>query len=365
MVFDHAVFDGTGGGVILERLAECCQNPNVNLTTVDNSEAELRSTVCRLGEASCATHEFNRLFASREVPTSVDTQLVSGTSLPKITTRAFTFSSDRIQTLKSACNRLLPSLLYAGAGHPTSLFLPPTFLPKYLSSSDIVTALVALGINRARDCGDRLSNPTKLMIAVNFRERLRPPLPKDYFGNAVTQIHKQVSSQGPQIELEKGFSAGDKFLDRNVARVACVAQLAAQLRSGLMSIDDSYIRSLVSYISQNHGGGGSQVVLTDTIVTSWRHLSVYNLDFGVRLGRIVRFLPPIPSFDGVCCLLPARSLERLTNSPITNASKAPWDMQISLESSAMASFVEDDFTLWACGNSLESIKDSMGPDIVC
>jgi hypothetical protein len=276
-----------------------------------------------------------------------------------------TFSPDRIQTLKSACISLLPSLIDAEADHPTSLFFHSTFLPKYLSSSDIVTALVALGIGRARGCVDRLSTPSKLMTAVNFRERLRPPLPKNYFGNAVTVIQTQVSSQGPQIELAKGFSAGEGFLDRNVARVACIAQLAAQLRSGLMSIDDGYVRSLVSYVSQNYGGGGSQIALTDTIVTSWRHLGVYNLDFGVKLGRIARFLPHPPSFDGVCCLLPARALERLTNGAITNASNAPWDIQISLESSTMASFAQDDFTRWACANALESLKDSKRGNIVC
>ncbi|KAK1077018.1 hypothetical protein LTR33_008443 [Friedmanniomyces endolithicus] len=71
---------------------------------------------------------------------------------------------------------------------------------------------------------------TKWAIAVNARRRLDPPLPAEYFGNAVVcavasvQVNQLVATDEPDI---------------SVVRVACAA---SRIRQAVVAVDDAYIR---------------------------------------------------------------------------------------------------------------------------
>lgn len=62
-----------------------------------------------------------------------------------------------------------------------------------LTDSTLISALLWRHISRARRLSSRGVKTTSVVNMVNIRRRLQPPLPHDYFGNAVTVAKTTVS----------------------------------------------------------------------------------------------------------------------------------------------------------------------------
>jgi hypothetical protein len=145
-----------------------------------------------------------------------------------------------------------------------------------------VTAARGLGAGEA----------TKLRISVNGRPRMRPPVPREYFGNVVLWAFP-VADAGDLVSRPVHHAAD--LIHRAVSRV-----------------DDAYFRSFVDFASSGAAEAGglaptadeSQVVLCpDLEVDSWLGMDFYDVDFGG--GRPSYFMPSYLPMEGTMFLLPS------------------------------------------------------------
>jgi len=113
---------------------------------------------------------------------------------------------------------------------------------------------------------------TRLRVPANIRQRLRPPLPATYFGNAIVR-------------------------DLVVARVEDVLArplgfVAQAIRDAVDRVDDAYVRSVVNYLEVESEKGsqaarGQLMPESDLWVVSWLGMPMYDADFGWGTPRFV------------------------------------------------------------------------------
>uniref|UniRef100_J3M3E5 Uncharacterized protein n=1 Tax=Oryza brachyantha TaxID=4533 RepID=J3M3E5_ORYBR len=145
-------------------------------------------------------------------------------------------------------------------------------------------------VTAARGLG--AGEPTTLRISVNGRTRMRPPVPRDYFGNLVLWAFPR-STAGELVSGPVQHAA--ELIHRAVARV-----------------DDAYFRSFVDFASSGAGGAErlaatadeSQAVLCpDVEGDSWLGIDFYDLDFGG--GGPAYFMPSYLPMEGTVFLVPS------------------------------------------------------------
>ena len=106
---------------------------------------------------------------------------------------------------------------------------------------------------------------TRLRVPANVRQRLRPPLPAAYFGNAIVR-DLVTATVGDVLSRPLGFVA--ERIKRAVARV-----------------DDAFVRSVVDYLELESEKGsqaarGQLMPESDLWVVSWLGMPIYDADFG-------------------------------------------------------------------------------------
>ncbi|TKA78508.1 hypothetical protein B0A55_01977 [Friedmanniomyces simplex] len=138
------------------------------------------------------------------------------------TSRILTFTADKLATLRSE----VVGLLQGTAG-------PDDFV----STADCLGGLIWVAVMRARQAHVVPHQLTKWAIAVNARRRLEPPLPAEYFGNAV--VHSVAISELGQLV------AADES-DINIARITCAA---SRIRQAVDAADDAYVRRRLDLFS--------------------------------------------------------------------------------------------------------------------
>uniref|UniRef100_A0A0E0KXS8 Uncharacterized protein n=1 Tax=Oryza punctata TaxID=4537 RepID=A0A0E0KXS8_ORYPU len=136
---------------------------------------------------------------------------------------------------------------------------------------------------------------TTLRISVNGRTRMRPPVPRDYFGNLVLWAFPRCAA-GELVSRPVQHAA--ELIHRAVARV-----------------DDAYFRSFVDFASSDAveaeglatTADESQVVLCpDVEVDSWLGIDFYDLDFGGGGGGgPFYFTPSYLPMEGTVFLVPS------------------------------------------------------------
>ncbi|KAF3789840.1 hypothetical protein EJ110_NYTH10351 [Nymphaea thermarum] len=154
--------------------------------------------------------------------------------------------------------------------------------------------------------------PTKLMVAVDGRKRLRPEIPNYYFGNVIYNVDVPLVSG--DLKLQPMHYAASKVHD------------------ALLRMDDAYLRSALDHLEQQPDLGSvvDRAALQKRSalnMTSWARLPVYDADFGwgkpMYMGTVelsvdgIGFILPSPSDDGSLSVLfslqtdAMRSLEKL------------------------------------------------------
>lgn len=116
-----------------------------------------------------------------------------------------------------------------------------------------------------------VSAPAAFSELVNIRNRLSPPLPKRYFGNAI--LPASFESQPQKLTLQ------------DVSEDAPLSKIAGYIRSITETVDSAYIEKTLDQIARRRkaGGGGLKPkasVLPPFKTTDWRAPSVYAADFG-------------------------------------------------------------------------------------
>ena len=141
MSFMHAAMDGTGAGIVLQALAECCKvtdgNPGTVTASIAKNKVKIQQEVLSwpLKYKTCLDHSlelgppvFNSSITSEQWA-AMEAAMSSVVKMKK-----FTFSPQKISQVKEACNK----------------FLPEFQLSSFVSSNDIITAILGICIDRVQ-----------------------------------------------------------------------------------------------------------------------------------------------------------------------------------------------------------------------
>ncbi|KAF0909914.1 hypothetical protein E2562_001178 [Oryza meyeriana var. granulata] len=170
-----------------------------------------------------------------------------------------------------------------------SSVLPPSSRRGYTTFESLVAHLWR-AVTAARGLG--AGETTRIRISVNGRARMRPPVPRDYFGNLVLWAFPRCD-------------AGD-LVSRPVHHAAELIHRA------VAGVDDAYFRSFVDFAAsgavESEGlvptADTNQVVLCPNLeVDSWLGISFYDLDFGG--GCPFYFMPSYLPMEGTLFLVPS------------------------------------------------------------
>ncbi|KAE8342002.1 transferase family-domain-containing protein [Aspergillus arachidicola] len=329
----HSVFDGTGLGTIFEMLATF---------THSSSVAEAAAACCSPQPLTDCQKELESRMAIRNTSTPLlpdsdrkdhSAQYTTGPlifrKVPEVITRRFVLSASRVQSLKERCTAFLDASM--DDHHPTA----------QVSSNDVFTAFLALCVRMAQtDENGSLnrSDPSQLVMAVDLRGRIVPAIPRAYLGNMVTVIREYYTCGAKECRAPTELD-DDYFF-------SLVAGLASNIRRRVAAINDEYTRELVSYLRVKRGQGKKVFVnvVGTTIVTSWRHLKVYMLDFGEGLGLVDRMeVLTQGSPDGSIIVMPKRP--RASSEGC--ATDSHWEVVLSLSSPAMNTLMSNPLFCWA------------------
>ncbi|PYH93958.1 hypothetical protein BO71DRAFT_484189 [Aspergillus ellipticus CBS 707.79] len=315
MSFWHSVFDGTGAGVILEAVAECCKTPSDESETpiaqlIANTHPLLRKKVSNF-PTQCQTRlDHPELGVPVFDPNTSTAQwdAMESALADAVETARYTFSPEKVSQMKDTCTQVLPKLQQSSAS--------------WISSNDIITAVLAI-------CVDRTLHPERanktesadFLMAVDLRSRVQPPLPETYPGNAIFPVHDSIYLQE---------TAGQTGEDADLLHLT---HLALRVRSKLASMDETLAYSAPAAVADCDDWTKIEASPADIIVTSWRGLKMFSLDFGAGLGHIEDFEPGLALVPGGCIFLPSR-VERSGSTP-------PWEVCITLKKGDSQTLAKD------------------------
>lgn len=321
MTLTHACFDASGLGTILKMLATfCCANSAthlpLSLPTTYAKEASSRQIILDSAIPPSASNSkaYSRIFKSNDIIPGLDKDLSS---------RRFSFSASKIRALKDACNAARPA-----------------DQDPILSRNDVLTALLAICMNRARQNEQTNSLPSSLGVPVNLRRRFHPSLLENYLGNAIMALVVEIDPPTVHSALRCGTTPLHADLNE-------LTTLSLRIRKELILLDQkAYIGGLISYLREQSDWGATSIGFTDITVSSLRHLDINGLDFGPEIGRVNSFDVQSGMYPGICDILPTCG-SNMNDAGGTNLTEAPWDVCITLENSAWSAFMEDGLMLWA------------------
>ncbi|KZV36124.1 spermidine hydroxycinnamoyl transferase [Dorcoceras hygrometricum] len=145
---------------------------------------------------------------------------------------------------------------------------------------------------RAR--GHLYEQPTGLAVCVDIRNRVQPPLPRKYFGNAIVDVIATGCS-GDLVTRPLGYAA-------------------SRIREAINEVSNDFVHSSLDYLKNLKDFSGVQDIHpTNTNqgpfygnpnlgVISWMTLPVYSLDFG--WGKEIYMIPGTHASDGDSMILP-------------------------------------------------------------
>ncbi|ETI46203.1 hypothetical protein F443_09386 [Phytophthora nicotianae P1569] len=143
--------------------------------------------------------------------------------------------------------------------------------PSYVSTLDTITALFTILISQARGHG----KPVRVSTAVNGRNRLKPPLPANYSGNAVFHA---IST----------YSSGELQGESNVVSASTLSHVARGVRSSIMERDNTFMRDAIAFISNQKDPAAINDNVNfffgpDIAFTCWAKMGLYDAEFdGVK-----------------------------------------------------------------------------------
>lgn len=292
--FHHSVMDGLGFATVLRRWAYHCRksqrlhethaersiwsNKSLDRSPLINGGQETKvqnHPGYRVTQASLQNKVSNRTALSRTLPT-----------MPAMTAAIFEFDVNTIGSLKQEAVKHLFELGQRGTS---------------LSTNDVLCAVLWRAITAARTASrstqseeDSAAEQVGLGMAVNCRERLKPPLLSTYVGNGI--LYSLAKSD---LSVLKASS------------LQSLTETALAIRKSIALIDDAYIRSLIHLVNCLPDVSAIKPALDhflgkDLVITSWLELGLYDLDWGHAIGGVKADFVRLPKLehDGVCIILP-------------------------------------------------------------
>jgi fumigaclavine B O-acetyltransferase len=332
MTFNHVVFDGTGAGKILELLARCCRDPSATpLPLTFEKENDVRSAIFGVPGNTYPVQDHRGGVGPAKAIPPVPPDAAS------LRTCRFEFNIERILRLKRQCAQLLK---HGCIFQPGSADLPP-----FLSSNDVLTSALADAVQRAR-CNSKEARTydwLDLCMAVNMRDRIELPIAREFLGNMAFNL--RLTTPAPDHEPERCLDCrptDDGPIPTSQLRF--ITELACQLRNKIRSMDRDYFHSLMTYVANQKDWSQTGMIFTDLAFTSWRHVDICGLDFGITFGSVHDFDLVFGLVDGAVIALPKRP------PPDPKDQKDPnWDIHITLPAKDLEALVEDDLIRWLMG----------------
>jgi hypothetical protein len=248
----------------------------------------------------------------------------------------FTFYDERIEELKRICISMIPK---GNMSEPGEL----------LSRDDIVTALVWIGMLRARHANSPLSSKeTSLYRGINVRPHLQSLIPSNYIGNAAMC----VAYGFPRERLVRPVVHGieDVILLRDIALI---------LRDGLNAFTSEHVYEKLIRVLRSNDWSNLSFGDADVEVTSWRRFGFYEFDFGSTLGKIDCVEVPDARIKNTAYILPANPT--LASLSPDSHKVPPWEVRIVLGAGAMEHLCHEPLFRWASGiHALKPEKTNAG-----
>ncbi|KAI4357040.1 hypothetical protein L6164_001015 [Bauhinia variegata] len=193
-------------------------------------------------------------------------------------------SSDQVLKIKNKANEETAVSSLVRATRPYSRY-------------EAITAHIWRSGSKARNHDKQ--QPTTIRFVGDMRNRLKPPLPRNYFGNAAARMLIPICSSGEIISNPLGYAA-------------------KKVREGIDKLTEEYMRSQLDFLASQENvdwirGGLHIVGVLNGIfygnpnfsIVSWLSMPVYDADFG--LGKPLYMGPGILNEDGKTFILPSPS----------------------------------------------------------
>ena len=315
----HSICDGVGQFHVTEMLAKQCRRAGLDLSKKTNGETSLelafrpdqfdRTTLFQ--GVSHADANINKLSAYTILPQPA--RGLPSWAAPdhrKLASETFLLPAATLKELKSLATSQKPAAVSDEA---------------YISTHDAVCALIWRTTMAARVAAGEISKDenTTFGMPIDGRSQLSPKQPVDWIGNNAI-----------------GFKVGETVA-RLINAETGLGLAAFAIRAGVKSVDDTYIRTLISVLQSVPDYG--QVFLdmlefiktTGLFVTSWARFGYQGLEWGERFGggggsgRCEKFAFPSGGYmNGIAVVLPV-----LENGD--------WEVTLTLEEGCMREFRRD------------------------
>ncbi|PKY02421.1 hypothetical protein P168DRAFT_283207 [Aspergillus campestris IBT 28561] len=331
MSFNHAVFDATGATFVLQALSECCRaggnglKDTELLSAIQRNEISLRQEIYQTPPSNTTQGDVSNYYGPAAIVPDLQPEQWTGfmASLQAtLSTRKFLFPASRVEQLKAICSDSI-----ARASQQTT----PT-----PSSNTVISALLITCIRRilAAPCADtETAHPATFVMPVNLRGRLKTPRFKTYLGNMITALRGSTPSTADVID---GASEGQQQLTH-------LARLSLQIHQGLESIDEQHIRETIAFLQAQDDWSAVNHKPADIILSSWRHLGVYDLDFGAPLGFVDDFEMDFGLVEPLCFFMPKRRVRGGGGGDV------PWEVHITLKKGKFDALLADPLFGWILG----------------
>ncbi|KAJ5219029.1 O-acetyltransferase [Penicillium cinerascens] len=289
MNFNHCVFDGTGAALILQYLASLCRHdPSIekHLSHILRKESFTRKKLNVIGIPQVPANAQDPIPPESFGTGEYDTLL----------TQLFKFSNRHINHLKHQCQQHLDAL---GKSH-------------FLSRNDVVSALLAFFIKRARVMNKGIHD-VSVSLPVNLRSKQPEIFPPMYMGNSFTSLHVQS-----KVDVTSPIPA--------------ISQIALEIRRQINMVNKGYIEDMLGQLNCLQDYAEYPWRPFDLELSSWRDLAIYDLDFGPELGKVVDYHANPGSHDGCAFIFPVKGAD---------SKHADWEISLTLAKDTMRRFSED------------------------
>ncbi|KAF4140059.1 Transferase family [Phytophthora infestans] len=151
----------------------------------------------------------------------------SSSSMAKLKKLAEGVEAEKTRHIRRKRERFLAKLLSIFSSKDKKIAQAPS--PPYVSTLDAITALFTVLISQARGHG----RSVRVSTAVNGRNRLQPPLPENYSGNAVFHAISTYTNEMLQAAIN----------------AVLLPRVARGVRASILERDNAFMRDTIAFIS--------------------------------------------------------------------------------------------------------------------
>ncbi|KAL4862417.1 transferase family-domain-containing protein [Aspergillus spectabilis] len=332
---NHMAIDGMGVGVLLDLLASCCRG-DYPLPTDNRAQELSRQRIRTVSEAYNKTQPLQHDMNGRTPSNTLDGvfEFEPGNANA---THNFVFADKPIKQLKRQCNALLRQQRLDDRQSKTA-----SAQPSFVSSNDILTALLWICINQARSqskitpCSTTAAS--QVSIPINVRNRFCPPLPSTYLGNAV-EIGKSRLCLAQLACLDE-IKQGDDIIG-NASVIELLTAAACGIRGQIAKVDNEHLGQMLRQALNTTDWATLMVQPCDVVVSSLREWNVFFLDFGGKLGSVERLeFMAFFALEGECLVKPRRP------GGGGGGGEGTWDVMVTLNLADMERLQQSPLLCW-------------------